>query len=117
VIVKGANDLLSEKDISDAEEIISKAKVLVCQLEISPQISLAAMQLAKKHNGKFYNFLNQKRFDVHILVATILNPAPAVCNLDSQFYAVCDYFCPNETEVGILPEVLCTCSLGHYKMK
>ncbi|ELT97763.1 hypothetical protein CAPTEDRAFT_20019 [Capitella teleta] len=85
IIVKGANDTLTEQDVANSEDVISKAKVLICQLEISPHISLAAIKLARKHG-----------------VVTILNPAPAVLNLDPSFYSMCDYFCPNETEAEIL---------------
>ena len=54
VIVKGANLSLGEADIAAAESIIMSCKVLLCQLEISPQVSLAAMKCARKHNGKNY---------------------------------------------------------------
>ena len=35
------------------------------------------------------------------LVITILNPAPALSDLDPEFYTHCDVFCPNETEVSV----------------
>ena len=53
IIVKGANLRLTEADISAAYETISTAKVLTCQLEIAPEISLAAMKVARKHNGEY----------------------------------------------------------------
>ena len=52
VIVSGANDLLNEASVSKAENFIRSAKVMVCQLEISPKTTLAAMTLAKKHGGE-----------------------------------------------------------------
>ncbi|XP_033099695.1 ribokinase-like, partial [Anneissia japonica] len=33
---------------------------------------------------------------------TVLNPAPAVENLDEEFFRNCDIFCPNETEAELL---------------
>ena len=52
VIVPGANLLLSEEDLTSAEALVSSSKVIVCQLEISPTVSLAALKMAKKHGGK-----------------------------------------------------------------
>lgn len=51
MIVAGANLQLDEKEIMLAEGLISKSKVLVCQLEIRPEVTLAALKLAKKHGG------------------------------------------------------------------
>ena len=34
-----------------------------------------------------------------VLVKTILNPAPAIQDLEPDFYKMSDIFCPNETEV------------------
>lgn len=85
VIVPGANLLLSEQDLMSAESLVSSSKVVVCQLEISIGMSLLALKMAKKHNIK-----------------TIFNPAPAVPELDPEFYKVSDIFCPNETEAEIL---------------
>ena len=53
VIVAGANLLLSEQDVSAAAEMISQAKVVVCQLEVPPTTSLAALTLAKSQGGQF----------------------------------------------------------------
>ena len=51
VIVPGANLLLSESDLQSAEQLVSSSKVVACQLEITPAVSLAALKMAKKHNG------------------------------------------------------------------
>lgn len=51
VIVSGANMKLTEFDVQQAEALISSAKVVICQLEVKPEVSLAAMKLAKRHNG------------------------------------------------------------------
>ncbi|KAK6180944.1 hypothetical protein SNE40_008905 [Patella caerulea] len=85
VIVTGACDLISEADLQAAESVIQKSKVMICQLEINVNISLFAMKMAKKHGVK-----------------TIFNSAPAECDIDPEFYTVCDIFCANETEAEIL---------------
>ncbi|XP_035988729.1 ribokinase isoform X1 [Fundulus heteroclitus] len=85
VIVAGANLLLGEEELQQALPAITKAKVLVCQLEISTQTSLTALQMA--HDNK---------------VKTIFNPAPAVPDLDHSFYRVSDVFCCNESEAELL---------------
>lgn len=92
VIVSGANMKLTEFDVQQAEALISSAKVVICQLEVKPEVSLAAMKLAKLHN-----------------VITIFNPAPALSHLDPAFYSSSDFFCANETEAEILTGVRVTC--------
>lgn len=52
VIVPGANLLLDRTDLLNAEGIISRSKVMLCQLEISPQITLQALKLGREHGGK-----------------------------------------------------------------
>ena len=51
VVVLGANEKLTKDDIRAAEDLISKAKIIVCQLEIPQEINLEAMKIAKKHGG------------------------------------------------------------------
>ncbi|XP_047466372.1 ribokinase [Mugil cephalus] len=85
VIVAGANMLLGGVELQKALPAISHAKVLVCQLEISPQTSLQALRMA--HGNK---------------VKTIFNPAPAIPDLDPDFYGVSDVFCCNESEAELL---------------
>jgi len=52
-IVAGANLLLSEKDILNAESLITSSRVLICQLEICESITFAALALAHKHGGMY----------------------------------------------------------------
>ncbi|XP_029972377.1 ribokinase isoform X2 [Salarias fasciatus] len=85
VIVAGANMLLGGEELRRALPAISRAKVLVCQLEISPQTSLEALRMAREHKVK-----------------TIFNPAPAAPDLDPDFYRVSDVFCCNESEAELL---------------
>ncbi|XP_013378060.1 PREDICTED: ribokinase isoform X2 [Chinchilla lanigera] len=85
VIVAGANLLLNTKDLREAASVISRAKVMICQLEITPATSLEALTMARSSGVK-----------------TLFNPAPAIADLDPQFYTVADVFCCNESEAEIL---------------
>lgn len=85
IIVAGANLLLNTEDLKKAATTINKAKVMICQLEIIPEISLEALTMAHS-NG----------------VKTLFNPAPAIADLDPRFYTLSDVFCCNETEAEIL---------------
>ncbi len=85
IIVTGANDLLSAEEIEAARPEIAASHVLVCQLEIPLEISVAALRLARESN-----------------VPTIFNPAPARSSLPDEVYGLCDIFCPNESETELL---------------
>lgn len=90
VIAPGANHKLTVEDLSKAEDIISKADVLVVQLEIPMETVLYALKLAKQHG-----------------VITILNPAPAQY-IENEMWKYIDYITPNENEtrflVGVNPK-------------
>ncbi|KAH0622625.1 hypothetical protein JD844_025090 [Phrynosoma platyrhinos] len=58
VIVAGANLLLNSDDLKRAAHVISKAKVLVCQLEVNPAITLEALKMAHSSGGKIIIWLN-----------------------------------------------------------
>lgn len=64
---------------------IGKARVMVCQLEVRPDTTLASLKLGKS-----------------LGLTTIFNPAPAPSSLDAEFYAYSDIFCVNETEAETL---------------
>ncbi|XP_012669741.1 ribokinase isoform X2 [Clupea harengus] len=85
VIVAGANMLLGDAELLKMQGALSHAKVLICQLEISPDTSLKALRAAREHHVK-----------------TIFNPAPAVPDLSPEFYKLSDIFCCNESEAEIL---------------
>ncbi|OBS74275.1 hypothetical protein A6R68_15182, partial [Neotoma lepida] len=85
VIVAGANLLLNTEDLKKAASVISRAKVLICQLEISPATSLEALTMAHSSGVK-----------------TLFNPAPAIADLDPRFYTLSSVFCCNESEAEIL---------------
>ncbi|XP_075391616.1 ribokinase [Tenrec ecaudatus] len=85
VIVAGANLLLNTEDLRGAADVISRARVMVCQLEVTPAISLEALAMARSQGVK-----------------TLFNPAPALADLDPQFFTLSDVFCCNESEAEIL---------------
>ena len=85
IIVTGANDLLSVEDVERARSTIAAAAVLVCQLEIPLEITLAALRLAREER-----------------VTTIFNPAPARRELPDELYRLSDVLCPNESETELL---------------
>ncbi|XP_053162012.1 ribokinase isoform X2 [Hemicordylus capensis] len=85
VIVAGANLLLNSGDLKRAAHVILEAKVMLCQLEVTPAISLEALKIAHS-NG----------------VKTLFNPAPALADLDPRFYTYSDIICCNESEAEIL---------------
>ncbi len=88
IIVTGANDLLTEKEIEAARAAIAETQILVCQLEIPLEINLAALRIARQEG-----------------VRTILNPAPARPNLPDELYRLSDIFCPNESETELLTDM------------
>ncbi len=85
IIVTGANDLLTEEEIEAARPTIAASQLVLCQLEIPIEVSLAALRIGREEG-----------------VRTILNPAPGRPDLPEEFYQLSDIFCPNETEAELL---------------
>lgn len=85
IVVPGANDLLTPTDVEAVRPAIAAADVLVCQLEIPLETTLAALRLARKAG-----------------VTTLFNPAPAQADLPAELYHLSDILCPNETETELL---------------
>ncbi|KAJ5076784.1 ribokinase [Anaeramoeba ignava] len=81
VIHAGVTKDLTSKDIEEYEEVFKDAKVVLCQLEISVDVALKALELGKKH-GAF----------------TILNPTPGLRDLPDQIFKLTDLLCPNTAE-------------------
>jgi sugar/nucleoside kinase (ribokinase family) len=52
VIVGGANLALRPEEVQETRNLVATAKVVICQLEISPETTLAALKLAKELGGK-----------------------------------------------------------------
>ncbi len=85
IVVPGANGLLSPADIVQARAAIAAANVVVCQWECALETSLTALRTAREEQ-----------------VLTIFNPAPAQATFPTDAYALCDIFCPNESETELL---------------
>jgi len=85
IIVTGANDRLTRQEVEAARPAIAGSRVLICQLEVPVDASLAALEIAREEG-----------------VTTVFNPAPAVPDLPEALYRLSDLFCPNETETEIL---------------
>jgi ribokinase len=49
LVPTGANDLLTEDEVKESTSAIASSAVLAAQLEIDPQISLAALKIAREH--------------------------------------------------------------------
>ena len=87
LVIKGANDYLTVEDIHSCEEIISKSKILLVQMEISGEVITQAMIAAKKHG-----------------VMIILDPAPADgIHIPALPYA--DIIVPNQQEAKSLTHI------------
>ena len=102
LIVNGANDSLLPKHVKDgstaAGRMVQQSKVLICQLEIRKETTLAALRNANKSG-----------------CITILNPAPAVERLSDEFYKYSDIVAPNQTEAEILTGCNCDTRKGALK--
>ncbi len=85
LIVKGANSDLSPADIERAAEDLKTCDLILLQLEIPLETVYAAIAFGKKHGVK-----------------TLLNPAPAVADLDVERICDATFLVPNETELAIL---------------
>ena len=97
VLVPGANLELDESDVAAAEGVLARAKVVLCQNEVRPSVSLAAMKAAKG------------RADAAAPLV-ILNAAPAPSIGDRwqegqwrqeqvrDLLSSCDILCINESE-------------------
>jgi ribokinase len=85
LIVKGANADLSPADIELAAEDIKSCDLILLQLEIPVETVYAAIEFGKRHGVK-----------------TLLNPAPALADLDPERIRNATFLVPNETELAIL---------------
>ncbi|MGF1731124.1 ribokinase [Photobacterium kasasachensis] len=85
LIIKGANEFLKPEDIDKAENSLVECSLIVLQLEVPLETVYAAIEFGNKHN-----------------IPVLLNPAPAVPELDIEYACRCDFFIPNETELEIL---------------
>jgi ribokinase len=84
VVVPGANADLSISVVDAHRDVISRAGVLLCQLEVPIDAVEAALAIAKVGGAR-----------------TILNPAPAA-QLNRSVLQLCDVIMPNQHEVALL---------------
>ncbi|MDX7951045.1 ribokinase [Lichenihabitans sp. Uapishka_5] len=85
LIVKGANDALLPADIEAAADDLKRCDLILLQLEIPIETVYAAIAFGKRHG-----------------VPTLLNPAPALPDLDPERIKDATFLVPNETELAIL---------------
>jgi ribokinase len=85
LIVKGANNDLRPADIEAAADDLKACDLILLQLEIPVETVYAAIQFGKRHGVK-----------------TLLNPAPALPDLDAERVKDATFLVPNETELAIL---------------
>ena len=52
MIVGGANNMLQPEEVGVARDLIARAKIVVCQLEIKTETTLASLKMAKQLGGK-----------------------------------------------------------------
>lgn len=70
----GANLLLNTEDLREAASVISRAKVMVCQLEITPATSLEALTMARNCGGNVtYLSLSVKALTAVLIKVNLLS--------------------------------------------
>ncbi|KVD92044.1 ribokinase [Burkholderia stagnalis] len=85
LIVKGANRHLRPADIDAAAPTLRACGLIVLQLEIELDTVYHAIAFGARHG-----------------IPVLLNPAPAVANLDFERIRTVEFFVPNETELAIV---------------
>jgi ribokinase len=85
LIVKGANGDLSPEDVERAGEDLKTCDLILVQLEVPLETVYATLAFGRRRGVK-----------------TVLNPAPAVRELDMERARDANFLMPNETELAIL---------------
>jgi len=87
VVVAGANNKLTPADVNKAKDMITNAKVVMCQNEIRMESTITALKIASKSP-----------------TISVYNPAPAPEDgvLPAEAYSLPDVFCCNETEAELM---------------
>lgn len=88
IIVQGANSELTPDVLDDYRDIIKNSKLIVLQQEISLETDYKAIEIAHEYG-----------------VPVMLNPAPANDDIDIKHVAMCEFYSPNETELGRLTKM------------
>jgi len=84
VVIPGANSMVSIGVVDDRRDVIARASVVLCQLEIPLEAVEAALAIARLGGAR-----------------TVLNPAPAA-DLPRGILELCDIVVPNQHEVAQL---------------
>jgi ribokinase len=84
IVIPGANGQIENQDLQRLEQVLTRSKVLLLQLEIPVEMVVAAARLAKEKN-----------------LMVVLDPAPAQ-TLPKEIYPLLDIVTPNETETEML---------------
>jgi ribokinase len=84
-IIKGANARLLPADVDNAAEALKQCKLIVLQLEVPLETVYRAIAFGAEHG-----------------IPTLLNPAPAVPDLDVSQCCQATFLVPNETELATL---------------
>jgi ribokinase len=84
IVIPGANGQIENQDLQRLEQVLTRSKVLLLQLEIPVEMVAAAAKMAKEKG-----------------VIVILDPAPAQV-LPEEIYPNLDIITPNETETEVL---------------
>lgn len=84
IIVPGACGLISAADVEAARPNIQSCGMMVCQLEVPMEATMAALRIAREEG-----------------LTTVLNtaPAPPDGQLPDEIWPLCDIVCPNEPEL------------------
>nr|XP_019537351.2 ribokinase-like [Aedes albopictus] len=85
VIVVGANNCLQAEDVHACLDVLSEAKVLVCQLETPIQATIEALKTFKG--------------------TSIMNAAPGLENVPPELLKYCTIFCVNESEAALITDM------------
>ena len=85
LIVKGANAHLAPADVDAAADALRRCRLILLQMEVPVETVYHTIEWGRA-NG----------------VETLLNPAPAVANLDAERLRHTTFLMPNETELEIL---------------
>lgn len=84
IIVPGANGRVGQEDIERLEAHLADAEVILLQLEVPLEATIAAARLARQRG-----------------ITVVLDPAPAQ-ELPAELYTLVDIITPNEVEAGQL---------------
>ncbi len=85
IAVSGANGKVSIDDVNDNIDLFNSADIILMQLEIPFEVVKYVLELAHAKNK-----------------LVVLDPAPAVFDIDDSIYSNIDIMKPNETELEIL---------------